>query len=168
MQQTPEGGFAGRTNKLVDACYSWWIGGCWSLIEAVYSHPVTSPSLWNRGTPLPCPQLNSDALKKYVLSCAQAPDGGLRDKPGMRPDFYHSLYSLAGLSATQYRYVFDEMVQPVDGEDQVPFKWVVTGEMHGEESDRVAQIHPLFVLPWGDAERIKNWFVRKDNEGEGK
>lgn len=27
------GGFKGRTNKLVDGCYSWWVGGVFALIE---------------------------------------------------------------------------------------------------------------------------------------
>lgn len=27
------GGFKGRTNKLVDGCYSWWVGGCVALVE---------------------------------------------------------------------------------------------------------------------------------------
>lgn len=27
------GGFKGRTNKLVDGCYSWWVGGLFPLIE---------------------------------------------------------------------------------------------------------------------------------------
>lgn len=26
------GGFRGRTNKLVDGCYSWWVGGCFALL----------------------------------------------------------------------------------------------------------------------------------------
>jgi protein farnesyltransferase subunit beta len=26
------GGFKGRTNKLVDGCYSWWVGGAFSLL----------------------------------------------------------------------------------------------------------------------------------------
>jgi hypothetical protein len=29
------GGFKGRTNKLVDGCYSWWVGGCAVLTEAL-------------------------------------------------------------------------------------------------------------------------------------
>ena len=29
------GGFRGRTNKLVDGCYSWWVGGCVVLVEAL-------------------------------------------------------------------------------------------------------------------------------------
>lgn len=29
------GGFRGRTNKLVDGCYAWWIGGCFLLLESL-------------------------------------------------------------------------------------------------------------------------------------
>ena len=29
------GGFRGRTNKLVDGCYSWWVGGCVVLVEGL-------------------------------------------------------------------------------------------------------------------------------------
>ncbi len=29
------GGFKGRTNKLVDGCYSWWVGGCAILAEGL-------------------------------------------------------------------------------------------------------------------------------------
>ena len=29
------GGFKGRTNKLVDGCYSWWVGGCVGLVETL-------------------------------------------------------------------------------------------------------------------------------------
>jgi protein farnesyltransferase subunit beta len=32
------GGFRGRTNKLVDGCYSWWCGGSFSLLEALGVH----------------------------------------------------------------------------------------------------------------------------------
>lgn len=29
------GGLRGRTNKLVDACYAWWVGGCFALLRAL-------------------------------------------------------------------------------------------------------------------------------------
>ena len=31
------GGFKGRTNKLVDGCYSWWVGGAVGIIEGLLS-----------------------------------------------------------------------------------------------------------------------------------
>ncbi|PHH55804.1 Protein farnesyltransferase subunit beta [Ceratocystis fimbriata CBS 114723] len=39
-QNAPEGGLSGRTNKLVDGCYSHWAGGCWPLLEAVLNGPM--------------------------------------------------------------------------------------------------------------------------------
>mmetsp|Transcript_7141 Transcript_7141/g.9938 ORF Transcript_7141/g.9938 Transcript_7141/m.9938 type:complete len:420 (+) Transcript_7141:191-1450(+) len=32
-QMSLEGGFQGRTNKLVDSCYSWWVGGIFPLLQ---------------------------------------------------------------------------------------------------------------------------------------
>ncbi len=36
-----EGGFQGRTNKLVDACYSFWQGGLFPLLDMLLSHSYT-------------------------------------------------------------------------------------------------------------------------------
>jgi protein farnesyltransferase subunit beta len=36
------GGFKGRTNKLVDGCYSWWVGGAFALLEALGMSPSIS------------------------------------------------------------------------------------------------------------------------------
>lgn len=80
-QNAPEGGFSGRTNKLVDGCYSHWVGGCWPLIDAALnggkdledSPPPTSEVDW----------YNREGLIRYILCCAQdqSKRGGLRDKP---------------------------------------------------------------------------------------
>ncbi|GJJ10645.1 hypothetical protein Clacol_004872 [Clathrus columnatus] len=45
----------------------------------------------------------SEALQDYIIYLAQAPSGGLRDKPQKSPDAYHTLYNLAGLSIAQHR-----------------------------------------------------------------
>ncbi|KAJ6262772.1 hypothetical protein Dda_1329 [Drechslerella dactyloides] len=103
-QYAPEGGFSGRTNKLVDGCYSTWVGGCWALVEAAangiesvgLSFKAQVGSMWSR-----------KALIRYILTCCQGPRGGLRDKPGIYPDFYHSNYVLIGLSAAQNYYYYD-------------------------------------------------------------
>jgi prenyltransferase beta subunit len=34
-QSSEIGGFRGRTNKLVDGCYAWWVGGCFGLLESL-------------------------------------------------------------------------------------------------------------------------------------
>ena len=78
-QYSPEGGFAGRTNKLVDTCYSHWIGGCWPLLQAAIKGP-------RRTTDLPASAsvgnlFSREGLGRYILLCCQAEEGGLRDKP---------------------------------------------------------------------------------------
>ena len=48
---------------------------------------------------------NQVTLQRYILYCCQKlaeKDGGLRDKPPMRPDFYHTCYCLSGLSVAQH------------------------------------------------------------------
>jgi len=41
---TFEGGFQGRTNKLVDGCYSFWVGALLPLIQAVQRGKTTRDS----------------------------------------------------------------------------------------------------------------------------
>lgn len=104
------GGYKGRINKLVDGCYSWFSGsGMWGVLESLMQlegdQQRTNVDLWDR-----------EALQLYILLIAQrlvdcsdggnveenASLGGLRDKPGKRPDAYHTCYNLAGLSAAQH------------------------------------------------------------------
>ena len=101
---------------------------------------------------------------KYLLSCCQYQDGGLRDKPHMRSDFYHTLYSLAGLSATQYHYIYDSHATNMEGDNDQAFKWIVGGKPQGDEGDRVEMIHPIFVLPWGQAEKMRQWFLNPEKD----
>ena len=77
-QHAPEGGFSGRTNKLVDGCYSHWVGGCWPLIEAALNGPQTSTSVIK---PKISSLFSKEGLIRYILSCCQEESGGLRDKP---------------------------------------------------------------------------------------
>ena len=71
-QYAPEGGFSGRTNKLVDGCYSHWVGGCWPLLRAAM----------NQGSKQAGATLYStEGLVRYILCCCQNEFGGLRDKP---------------------------------------------------------------------------------------
>lgn len=179
VQTTPEGGFAGRHNKLVDACYSHWIGGCWALIDAAITPPTSSaPSpardLWNRA-----------ALVRYLLTCAQQKKGGMRDKPSTRPDGYHTCYSLAGLSAAQNRYRhhpdlhFDPQHEASPSQDhqhpspaperlQAAFQWTAHRASAAErqdarfdEEDAVAFVHPVFVIPMSAVEAAWRKFARE-------
>merc|ERR1711915_1154581 len=42
------------------------------------------------------------ALQEYLLICCQDVRGGLIDKPGKSRDFYHTCYTLSGLSVAQH------------------------------------------------------------------
>jgi len=93
-----EGGFQGRTNKLVDGCYSFWQGGIFPLLHKMYSE---SPDPSVRAS-LPQHWLfDTGALQEYLLICCQDHRGGLLDKPGKSRDFYHTCYTLSGLSLAQ-------------------------------------------------------------------
>nr|XP_023014805.1 protein farnesyltransferase subunit beta [Leptinotarsa decemlineata] len=92
-QMKLEGGFQGRTNKLVDGCYSFWQGGAFPLLY----------SLLDKAGNMPSDHLfNECALQEYLLVCCQNPDGGLLDKPGKPSDIYHTCYTLSGLSVAQH------------------------------------------------------------------
>ena len=72
-QMRLEGGFQGRTNKLVDGCYSFWQGGTVALLPRSGSatesyHPEHV-------------LMDTRRLQRYILRCCQRVDGGLRDKP---------------------------------------------------------------------------------------
>ncbi|KAG6462257.1 protein farnesyltransferase subunit beta [Manduca sexta] len=93
-QMKTEGGFQGRTNKLVDGCYSFWQGGIFPIISAILSQEnkeLIETVLFNQG-----------ALQEYILICCQCNDGGLIDKPGKPRDIYHTCYGLSGLSVAQH------------------------------------------------------------------
>jgi protein farnesyltransferase subunit beta len=156
-QCTPEGGYNGRTNKLVDGCYSHWIGGCWSLVEAIYrSSPSTHLS-------------NRTALARYILAACQAKKGGLRDKPGKAPDAYHTCYNLAGLSAAQHQYVYDENVNRDIGSGNLgaPYHWKTLGTYKGKDvawdaDDVIRAVHPVFIIPYKSVYECRRYFESKE------
>jgi protein farnesyltransferase subunit beta len=77
-QHAPEGGFSGRTNKLVDGCYSNWVGGCSPLVIAALKGPKASSYEKSDGfTSL----YSREGLIRYIMTCCQGERGGLRDKP---------------------------------------------------------------------------------------
>jgi len=175
-RQTPsEGGFQGRQEKLVDACYSHWVGGCWDLLQAAIkgnkppsvSSEVSadgdgsSPDLWNRA-----------ALIRYLLTCCQQPGAkksGMRDKPSTRPDAYHTCYSLAGLSHAQNHYHYEGgnkgNAPQTNGCPTAGFRWSASRpseqemqEWKFDEQDRVQFVHPVFVVPMKVVEKTRLQF----------
>ncbi|XP_041004614.1 protein farnesyltransferase subunit beta [Juglans microcarpa x Juglans regia] len=191
FRQSRECGFQGRTNKLVDSCYSFWQGGVFALLQRV--HSILDEELGNLHSGGDCtndpqqtgmtsdipkgeegsggtlsqvdetchsrlgglnassplnlnsigysfikqpaeeePLFHSLALQQYILLCAQVMEGGLRDKPGKPRDYYHTCYSLSGLSVCQYSESPDE--------DSPPLPSAVMGPY----SNLLERIHPLF------------------------
>ena len=88
-----EGGLSGRTNKLVDVCYSFWIGALYPMISLALGRV---DSIFQRS-----------ALNAYILKCCQRREGGFKDKPGKSVDFYHTNYALCGLSMANHTYWFN-------------------------------------------------------------
>ncbi|CAL8143602.1 unnamed protein product [Orchesella dallaii] len=131
-QMAVEGGFQGRTNKLVDGCYSFWQGACFCLIGPILAEhgEVEKPSRW---------LLHNSALQEYVLICCQHHLGGLIDKPGKQRDYYHTCYTLSGLSAVQH--------QP-DG----------TKLILDNASNELKKIHPVFNLTEESVEKALQYY----------
>jgi protein farnesyltransferase subunit beta len=94
------GGFRGRTNKLVDGCYAWWVGGAFGLLGALGDGGAPAPELLDRG-----------ALQEFVLLACQGAAGGLRDKPSKYA--YARLCFAARLTPTQARGRVPHPVLPV-------------------------------------------------------
>ncbi|KAL7472539.1 hypothetical protein ACHAXS_012916 [Conticribra weissflogii] len=126
-----EGGFCGRTNKLVDGCYSFWQGGAIKLLDeweaerniegeraSVNMKEEKNAKGVEGGVGEEEREGNEEEneenteqsdigfdeimLQRYILLCAQDVNGGLRDKPSKPRDFYHTCYNLSGLSVAQH------------------------------------------------------------------
>lgn len=106
-QMSYEGGFQGRTNKLVDSCYSFWVGALFPLLRFTrvtdFYHPVSS-NMEAHNTKKYCnliPLFDGTSLQRYVLQCSQNTRGGFCDKPSVPVDLLHTCYALSGLSIAQ-------------------------------------------------------------------
>ncbi|GFG37972.1 hypothetical protein Cfor_06620 [Coptotermes formosanus] len=114
-----EGGFQGRTNKLVDGCYSFWQGGAFPLLHRILMQEDKNAVSMERWL------FHQEALQEYVLICCQNSSGGLVDKPTKPRDIYHTCYTLSGLSVAQHF---------------VHGKANIVGSPHNE----LAPIHPIY------------------------
>ncbi|KAJ3950846.1 CAAX farnesyltransferase (FTase) subunit beta [Colletotrichum tropicale] len=161
-QYAPEGGFSGRTNKLVDGCYSHWVGGCWPLIDAVLkgaseleeeetaAADQQQKQQQSRTTPAEGSLYSREGLIRYILCCGQdcSKRGGLRDKPS---------------NSAQHRWDLtyvneDETILPEP-------KWVVSPCAEGaqifDEEDRVGTIHPVYTIPQESVNDMKAYFAAR-------
>ncbi|XP_074599533.1 farnesyl transferase beta subunit [Brevipalpus obovatus] len=134
-QDTTKGGFAGRTNKLVDGCYSFWQGALIAIIDSLFTKET--PDTMNGEKWM----FDQKALQDYLLLCCQDPKGGLIDKPGMKSDFYHTCYDLSGLTIAQASFTKDTIVGP--------------------ENNTLIRIHPVYNLTV-EAVRLANQFFNEN------
>jgi prenyltransferase beta subunit len=154
-QMTMEGGFSGRSNKLVDGCYSFWQGGALAIVSALLlqngadkSTEETTNDPWltkvDDTSSGPNSLLFDQAmLERYILLCAQDVHGGLRDKPSTARDFYHSCYNLSGLSVAQH---------------------CDTTELYGHPSlSSVRRTHPCYNISIDHADYVLKHFSSKQD-----
>jgi len=185
------GGFKGRTNKLVDGCYSWWVGGAFALLEALgISGGITPESARTSDGKAPKPGTHTEdgwddvddslfnrrALQEFVLIAGQYPTGGLRDKPPKAADAYHTAYCISGLSAAQHR-VYPSPARRAEvraawkGDDGVRATAFAEALCWAEEDggslvvgsaeNRVNATHPLFNLTITHTEGIMAHFYKQ-------
>ncbi|WEJ95113.1 CAAX farnesyltransferase (FTase) subunit beta [Yamadazyma tenuis] len=138
-----EGGLSGRSNKLVDACYSFWVGGCYGLLESVLAVDI----------------FDKQALKIYIMNCAQNKDGGFKDKPGKSIDFYHTNYSLMGLSICEHSVAIAEDKNINKTPDFFGYNFT-----YAEVNDDIntTEINCVFGLPEVLSKACKNYFLECD------
>jgi protein farnesyltransferase subunit beta len=153
-----EGGFSGRSNKLVDGCYSFWQGGGMAIASSMYddkgggrqqqgggsSRQDEDEDPWLTGSPPTNLLFDAPMLERYILLCAQDVHGGLRDKPSKSRDFYHSCYNLSGLSVAQH--------YSSGGEEQ----------QYGDPlASKVLQTHPCYNIRVDRVQTILKHFASK-------
>jgi protein farnesyltransferase subunit beta len=61
-RQVEFGGFNGRTNKLIDSCYSFWIGGIFNIVNNYFDNKISVENHL-----LYC----QEDLQKYILCYCQ-------------------------------------------------------------------------------------------------
>ncbi len=138
-QMTKEGGFNGRTNKLVDSCYSFWQGSIFSLLKM-------GDEKFSFDDELLYDQLS---LQAYILFCCQEENGGIKDKPGKYPDLFHTNYASSGLILS--------MECLVDH-----CKVALSNELEKELGDK--KHNPIFNLEDEKVQKCLKYFKMKDND----
>ncbi|SSD60406.1 related to Protein farnesyltransferase subunit beta [Saccharomycodes ludwigii] len=137
-QPNEEMGLNGRSNKLVDGCYSFWVGGSAAILESL-GYPFV---------------IDKSALREYILRCCQSTETrGFRDKPGKRPDFYHTNYVLLGLCCCDSVFYT---------KDSNPLNFV-SRIKPGNKDRGVAAINPVYALTCETTRNMYEFFKNFSN-----
>lgn len=89
MRQQPGGGLNGRSQKVEDVCYSWWVLSSLRSINALHC-------------------IDRERLREFILE-SQDTNGGIADRPGDVADLFHTFFGLAGLAL-----LGEKGLQPID------------------------------------------------------
>lgn len=134
-QLDPERGLCGRSNKLVDGCYSFWVGGTAAIME-LYGLDYL---------------IDKCSLKDYILYCCQnSSRPGLRDKPGTHPDLYHTNYILLGLAICENSFKYSSSANSPHG--------VKCTALSADTSSRLSSINPIYGLPVNNVRKFVQHF----------
>ncbi|KAM9960572.1 hypothetical protein ACTFIW_009715 [Dictyostelium discoideum] len=116
-RQSNDGGFEGRTNKLVDTCYSYWQGAVYIIIQSYFNYYKKQQDDDGDGggdgdgdgkvgeQQEEGLLFNQTKLQEYVIRFCQQSDkkySGFSDHPHRGKDYYHTCYGLSGISLSQY------------------------------------------------------------------
>lgn len=121
-QMDYEGGFNGRPNKIVDSCYTFWVGACIRILQQALGIEEEI--------------VDCQRIQAYVLIACQS-TMGFFDKPGSRPDYYHTCYALSGLS------FFDKP------------------QLFAEHEISLGEVDPLVNVIKKNVENARRYFVEK-------
>lgn len=149
-----------------------------------------SPDAENEEDLSPLCLYDRQGLQQYILIAAQRPaaqGGGLRDKPGKRPDAYHTCYNLSGLSLAQnsvhlspetQTFLTTHYRQKLASESQSPssdewnqqvyaalLSWTVSSRdelivaqtEQDKATNKIQPVHPIFNITFPKAKAIMDW-----------
>jgi protein farnesyltransferase subunit beta len=131
-----EGGFSGRTNKIVDSCYSFWQGACFNILYE-YRHQL--PPEYSDISMLYSPE----DLQKYLLLGCQLSNGGFQDKPSKGRDMYHTMYSLLGLGLSV------NFLEQVPCSERLKEDWPLNA---------FSKLDPIFTIPRDKVKKFINFW----------
>lgn len=156
-QMRVEGGFNGRSNKLVDSCYNFWQGASFPIIQGLIPERIRPKDTWL----CDCNALQGKRIDtysntifiliqslEYTLFAAQFRRnaifiGGFTDRPGNNRDYYHTCYALSGLSVMQHVYGSDGSVSHlIVGSDENEI--AMTNPLHNVRPVCVIEIYDYF------------------------
>ena len=128
-----QGGFAGRSNKLVDSCYCYWIYALVPLLQYAKKRMDISP----KGDDDDYEIVDREHLLRYLLGFSQSRYGGFADRYPNGADYYHSCYASCAAALATYSIALDT-------DDYTRLQRCEKSVLNVEG---IVPVHPLFGIP---------------------